>query len=178
MWFLSFSSSIKRFRWYKIFFEAQVEMRNVSLPRSHLNFPWKESSDLINGNRGLKMSGSRTIDRNSLMRISWIDYILIKRKSFMTQTNIYIYIYVCVCVCVCVCMCVCIICYLGQVGWRSRESKTPLTSILNSTLNNLMMTLRNVGVLGNTEYPLISIAPMSTLARMVLSGGRIKLYDI
>ena len=60
------------------------------------------------------------------------------------------------------------------VGWVCRINRLhlcrvvrppPQTSVLDMTLNNLMVCSSNAGALGNAEYPFIAIAPRSTLAR-------------
>ena len=68
---------------------------------------------------------------------------------------VYIYIYICVCVCVYVCVCVCVPIYLTPLHvpspvswcWRMhwchlwREVRPPTLSVLDITLNNLMVKL-------------------------------------
>ena len=43
--------------------------------------------------------------------------------------------------------------------------RPPLTSVLDMTLNNLMVRFQQCWSFGNVEYPFIAIAPRSTLAR-------------
>ena len=65
-----------------------------------------------------------------------------------THTHIYIYIYIYI--------------YLPS---RLGLQKTPLTSVLDMTVNNMMVRFQKCWSLGNAEYPFIAITPMSTLAR-------------
>ena len=59
------------------------------------------------------------------------------------------------------------------VGWGCRIHRLhlcrgvrpPLTSVLDMTLNNLMVRFQQCWALGNAEYPFIAIAPRSTLAQ-------------
>ena len=57
-----------------------------------------------------------------------------------------------------------------------RESPSFQTSVLDMTLNNLMVRLSNAGALGNVEYPFIAITSRSTLARNV-STWKGPIYD-
>ena len=47
----------------------------------------------------------------------------------------------------------------------SAEGYDPPMSVLDMTLNNLMVRFWSAGALANTEYTFIAIAPRSTLAR-------------
>ena len=65
-----------------------------------------------------------------------------------------------------------------QIGKTSHT-----TSVLDMTLNNLMVSFSNAGALENVEYPFIAITPRSTLLGVVapdrvLSMLQRKLFDI
>ena len=49
-----------------------------------------------------KMVNRLLIEINSLFNYSWLNYLLLKRKLFMTQANIFIYLYIYMGVYVCV----------------------------------------------------------------------------
>ena len=70
-------------------------MKTTSWVQKQLKFSWEESTYyLINGQRYLKiMRNIWLIEINSALIYTWINYILLKWKLFMTLPNIYIYIY-------------------------------------------------------------------------------------
>ena len=74
---------LKKIRW-KGFWKRSWE-------QNQQNFTWEESiSFLINGKKWFKiMANLLLIEINSLLNYSWINYILVKRKLFMTQQMIW-----------------------------------------------------------------------------------------
>ena len=56
------------------------------------------------------------------------------------------------------------------IGWGCRihqlyRGNPPTKSVLDMTLNNLMVRFQQCRILGNVEYSFIAIAPKSTLAQ-------------
>ena len=111
------------------------------------------------------------LNRMEINLLSLWDQILL--FSWYIYIYIYIYIYMCVCVCVCVCVCshlqiICevtfvVITWNCPVGWGCRIHRLllcrgirhpPSTSVLDMTLNNLMVRFQQCWSFGECGVPL------------------------